>query len=433
MSAGGFVTFTLGSARVVARGGLLYWAWVSLLLLTAAAGAWAWADQLTRGLVVTNLRDQLSWGFYIGNFAFLVGVAAAAVVLVIPAYIYKWGPLKEVVLLGELMAVAAIVMCLLFVAADVGRPEVAWHMLPLVGTPNFPFSMLTWDVLVLNAYLAVNLFVVTYLVFQSWRGRPYRESLLLPIVFLSIPLALAIHTVTAFLFVALPARPFWHGAILAPRFIASAFCSGPALMVLVFLVLRRLGTLRISHVALDRVAEMLAYLMALNLFLFGAEAFKEFYSPTSHSIHAALQWGGTGGHHLASCPEGDCGTDISAFAWASLTSNLAAFVLFLVPSFRRSGLLLAFACALAFFGVYVEKGMGLILPGLTPDALGEVYAYTPSRHELLIGAGIWATGALLFTWMAKVALSVREGAFRAPGLAAGPSEASSERTVHEHP
>lgn len=400
----GFARFTAGSARVVARGGAAYFAWVGLLLVLTATGVWAWLEQFDRGLIVTNLRDQLSWGFYIGNFAFLVGVAAAAVVLVIPAYVYKWGPLKEVVLLGELLAVAAIVMCMLFVTVDVGRPTMVWHMVPVLGTPNFPYSMLTWDVLVLGAYLVVNLFVVTYLVFKAWQGRDYDERVVLPVVFLSIPMALAIHTVTAFLFVALPSRPFWHTAILAPRFIASAFCSGPALMVLVFMVLRRLGAFRIPEVALQKVGEILAYTMAVNVFLIGAEAFKELYYETAHSVHAAMQWG------VGEAHAGGAG-DMATFAWSSLGADLAALVIFMVPALRRQPAVLAFGCVLAFAAVYVEKGMGLILPGLTPDVLGEVYAYRPSLAELTIGAGIWAFGALLFTLMAKVTLSIRQGEF----------------------
>ncbi len=403
-----FAGFTVGSLRVVLKGGPGYYAWVALLLIFMAIGGLNYLNQFDQGLTVTNLKDQLSWGFYIGNFAFLVGVAAAAVVLVIPAYIYNWKPTKEVVLLGELMAVAAIVMCIMFVTVDVGRPTMVWHMLPFVGTPNFPYSMLTWDVLVLSLYLMVNLFVVTYLTYRSYEGQKYDPRVVLPIVFLSIPLAIGIHTVTAFLFVALPSRPFWHGAILAPRFIASAFCSGPALMLLIFLVVRKVGAFKIRDEALVKIGELLAYAMAVNLFLLATEIFKELYFSTGHSVHAQFQWFGIeehgGGHHVG----------LAAWAWSALAFNVTAFVLFVIPAFRHRIGLLATGCVLAFCGVYIEKGMGLLLPGMTPDVLGEIYEYVPSSTEIAIGLGIWGTGALLYTLMVKVTMAINKGEFRAP-------------------
>lgn len=408
-----FLQLVRGSFGVVLQGGPAYRSWVTILVAVIAAGTWAYSRQLSDGLIVTNMRDQVSWGFYIGNFTFLVGVAAAAVILVVPAYVYHWKPVKEVVLLGELMAVAAIVMCILFVTVDVGRPAMVWHMLPIVGTPNFPFSMLSWDVLVLTAYMFVNLFVVVYLTFKAYQGQAYRPSIVLPIVFLSIPMAIAIHTVTAFLFVSLVSRPFWNVAILAPRFITSAFCSGPALMVLIFMLLRRLGLFRISTEALTKVGELMAYTMAFNLFLLGAEVFKEFYYLTQHSVHATFQWFGIHGHGMHA--HGGVNTSgIAVFAWTALAANVVAFAIFIVPVLRHRMRVLAVGCALAICGVYIEKGLGLLLPGMTPDALGEVYNYSPSRQEILVASAVWAIGALIFTLMAKVTMAIQDGVLRAP-------------------
>jgi len=396
-----FRLFVLGSARVVVRGGAGYYAWIALLAALMVLGGWAYLNQLTQGLITTNMRDQVPWGFYIGNFAFLVGVAAAAVVIVVPAYVYQWGPLKEVVLLAELLAVAAIVMCMLFVMIDVGRPERLWHLMPLLGTPNFPYSLLIWDILVLNAYFAINYFVVTYLVFKGYNGQEYNANFILPIIFLSIPLAVGIHTVTAFLFMGLASRPFWNTAILAPRFLASAFCSGPALLVLVFLVLRRVTPIAVPKPALYKLGELLAYAMALNLFLLGCEVFREFYSHTSHVVHAEFQWFGLPGGH-----------GVAEYTWFALACNAAALVIFLVPALRNRIRLLGLGCALAVAGVYIEKGLGLLLPGLTPDMLGEVYVYDPALHEVQIGAGIWGFGALLFTLMVKVVTAISAGELR---------------------
>lgn len=396
-----FWRFMKGSALVVIQGSRGYLAWTTLLLIVIGVGLAAFVNQTQGGLITTNMRDQLSWGFYIGNFAFLVGVAAAAIVVVIPAYVYRWGPIRDVVLLGELVAVTAIIMCMLFVTVDLGHPERIWHLMPLVGAPNFPYSLLVWDILVLNAYFVVNYFIVTYLVYMSYQGRKYNAAFILPIIFLSIPMAVSIHTVTAFLFMGLKARPFWNSAILAPRFLASAFCSGPALLVIVFQVLRRVRPIEISDAALRKIGELLAYTMAVNLFFLGCEVFREFYSPSAHVIHAEFQWRGL-----------EPGHGIAGYTWFSLACEVVAFAIFVVPELRNRISFLSAGCALAFAGVYIEKGLGLLLPGMTPDVIGEVYRYSPSLNEILIGAGIWGIGALIFTLMAKVAIAISVGEFR---------------------
>jgi len=395
------VHFTQGSVTVVIRGSAGYYAWVGLLGILIAMGVAAYGEQLTNGLIVSNMRDQVSWGFYIGNFAFLVGVAAAAVVLVVPAYVYNWGPIRDIVLYGELLSVAAIIMCMLFVTVDVGRPQLLWHLMPFVGTPNFPHSLLTWDILVLNIYFLINWFIVTYILFMAFTGRKYNPKVILPVIFLSIPFAIGIHTVTAFLFMSLKSRAFWHTAILAPRFIAGAFSSGPALIVLVFLVLRRGGRISISNTAIFKIGELLAYAMAVNLFFVGSEAFVEFYSRTAHSVHADYQWFGVHGT-----------SGIAAYTWFALVCNSLAFVIFVMPALRNRLGILALGCVLAFSGVFIEKGMGLLLPGMTPGVLGDVYVYSPSMVEIGVGVGIWAIGALLFTLMAKVASAITSGELR---------------------
>jgi molybdopterin-containing oxidoreductase family membrane subunit len=297
--------------------------------------------------------------------------------------------------------VAAIVMCILFVTVDLGRPERLWHLLPGVGMPNFPHSMLVWDILVLNIYFLVNYFIVTYLLFKAYTGQKYNAAFIMPVIFLTIPLAISIHTVTAMLFMGLKARAFWHTAILAPRFISSAFVAGPALLLLIFQILRRVGKIAIPNAALYKIGELLAYTMAVNLFFLGVEVFTEFYGATAHSVHARFQWFGIHGR-----------TDIAIWTWLALACNLVGFVGFVVPAARNRLPLLSVACVLAIGGVYIEKGMGLLLPGMTPGVLGEVYAYSPSLTEVAVSLGVWGVGALVFTLMAKVAMAVSNGEMR---------------------
>lgn len=382
------------------QGPRTYWLWLALLGALIASGAFAYVDQVRTGLVLTAMRDQVSWGFYIGNFTFLVGVAAAAVVLVIPAYVYDWKPIREIVIFGELLAISAILMCLLFVLVDIGRPDRFWHLIPPWGRLNFPQSILAWDVLVLNLYFVINLVVATHILYRAFNGRPYLKRLVFPLVLLSIPMAVAIHTVTAFLYNGLAARPYWNSSILAPQFLASAFCSGPAILLVVLQVLRRFTRFEIQDQAIWKIAELMAYAMFLNLFLHGAEAFKEYYSNTEHLLFTKYWYSGLGQHRT-----------LVPYAWSAVGLNVLAFALFIVPAARRNPITLNAGCLAIYAGVYIEKGMGLIIPGLTPDALGEIYEYYPTLIELRVAAGVFALGFLVFTLMLKVAVPISLGEF----------------------
>jgi len=399
----GIVDFVKGCVRQVLVGGKAYKAWVAFLLATMVVGAVAYSRQLRLGLIATNMRDEVSWAFYIGNFTFLVGVAAAAVLLIIPAYVYHWKPIKEVAVLGELLAISALVMCLLFILVDMGRPDRLHHVLPFLGTPNWPASLLAWDALVLNLYLVVNLTLVVYLLFTTYRGRAYDKRIFIPLVLLSVPVAISTHTVTAFLYSGMAARPYWNASILAPRFIASAFCSGPAVMVILFQVLRKTNELDIKDEAIWKIAELMAYAMFLNLFLLGAELFKEYYSATEHLLYTQYLWTGIGEHRT-----------LVPYAWFSLSCSVTAFILFLIPRTRRHYLTLNLGCLLIWAGVYIEKGMGLIIPGMTPDTLGQIYEYKPTATEWGIAAGVFGTGFLVFTLLVKIAVPILVGTFRAP-------------------
>jgi molybdopterin-containing oxidoreductase family membrane subunit len=396
-----FPRFVAGSLALVRRGNAAYWLWLAFLGALTVSAAEAYSRQLSSGLIVTAMRDQVSWGFYIGNFTFLVGVAAAAVVLVIPAYVYDWKPIREIVIYGELLAISAILMCLLFVTVDIGRPDRFWHLLPLVGRLNFPSSLLAWDVLVLNVYFVINLTVATHILYRAFNGRHYDKRLVVPLVLLSIPMAVGIHTVTAFLYNGLAARPYWNSSILAPQFLASAFCSGPAILLIVLQVLRRFTTFEIRDEAIWKIAELMAYAMFLNLFLHGAEAFKEYYSDTEHLLYTRYWYQGLGTHRT-----------LVPYAWSAVALNLSSFLLFIVPAARRRWLTLNLGCLATYAGCYIEKGMGLIIPGLTPDALGEIYQYAPSVTELRVAAGVFALGFLAFTLMLKVAVPISLGEFQ---------------------
>jgi len=392
--------FFKGTLALVAKGSKAYYVWVFTLLIFMGIGFLAYLYQLQNGLIVTAMRDQVSWGFYISNFTFLVGVAAAAVLLVIPAYVYHWKPLKEVAVLGEMLAVSAMVMCLLFVTVDIGRPDRFWHLIPKFGILNFPQSLLSWDVVVLNVYLVLNLTISVYILYNLYHKREPNKSFTTPLLLFSIPAAVSIHTVTAFLYNGLAARPFWNASILAPRFLASAFCSGPALMIILFQLIRKYTRIEIKNEAIFKVAELIAYSMFINLFLLGAEVFKEFYSNTVHLAPLQYLLEGLKGHN-----------DLVPYIWTAMIFNVSAFFLFLIPQTRENFVTLNIGCILIIIGVYIEKGMGLVIPGLVPDTLGEIYEYSPTGIEILLTMGIWATGLFVYTLLLRVAVPILTGEF----------------------
>ncbi|MBI5664886.1 MAG: polysulfide reductase NrfD [Nitrospirae bacterium] len=387
-----------GIIRTVVTGSKEYKAWVGFLTLLALVGIAFVFRQIDQGLIATNMRDDVSWGWYIANFTFLVGVAAAAVVLVIPYYIYDFKPIGEIVLIGEIMAVAAVSMCLMFIVLDMGSAERFWHLIPMIGIFNFPQSILTWDVVVLNMYLVLNLSLVIYALSKTYAGKSYKTKLIMPFIFFSVPAAISIHTVTAFLYLGAPSRPFWNTAVLAPRFIASAFCSGPAFMLIIFQIIRKTTKLKIEDAALHKMAEIVTWCMAVNLFLLGSEVFKEMYSATAHIEPFNYLWNGLRGHN-----------QLVPWIWTAVIVNSIAFLILIVPSIRKNFFMLNIACTFIFIGVYIEKGMGLIFPGFAPSTLGDIYDYMPNSMELWISLGVWAIGLLIFTVGAKICIAIKTG------------------------
>ena len=557
-----FAVFLGRCLRLACEGDWRYYAWTGVLFALCLVGVNAYAKQFVHGLLTTGMTDQVCWGVYIANFTFLVGVAAAAVMLVIPVYVYKNEELHDLVIFGELLAIAAILMCLAFVMVDLGRPDRFWHMIPGLGKFNFPGSLLSWDVIVLNGYLALNIYVCGYLLYCRYQKQPPRKWLYLPLIFIGIVWAISIHTVTAFLYVGLGGRPFWNSAIIGPRFLASAFTAGPALIILALQIVRRLSAHQVAgenasadnaatavsasaganetptrpataddlellakflpefntgsaeirarvlasatvlevpaaHIflrqgargddaflvlhgrvsvnradsglvrtvrtlgpgeqfgeisalagtprtatataeeptrvlrlpaealrqllkfpALERVIRarmhdrlmisdralltlrgIVQVSMIINVFLLGNEVFKEFYTGNLHVAASQYLYFGLHGHHA-----------LVPWIWTAISCNLTALVLLLLP-ISTSLRWLDVACVLAIVGIWIEKGMGLVIPGFVPSPLGEIVEYSPTWNETLVCLGIWAFGLLCYTVLLRVAVPILQGRF----------------------
>lgn len=394
--------FVWESARIAFDGGPLFYAWMTALTAIALVGVNAFSHQTVRGMILTNMTDHVSWGLYIANFTFLVGLAAGAVMMVIPAYLYRDRQMHHVVIYGELLAIAAIVMGLCFVTVDLGRPDRFWHMLLGIGRFNWPISMLSWDVLVLSGYLLINLHVTGYLVYHRFIGQKPRARWYLPFVMLSIVWAVSIHSVTAFLYSGLGGRPFWNTAILAPRFIMSAFVTGPAFLILTLKLIDRLTPMRIPHGPIQTLNAVLKVTVLGNLFMVGAEAFTQFYTGGHHATAAEYLYFGAHGHHA-----------LVPWIWSAVALNTTAAGLLLWGDHSpRPELALITACVAVFLGVWIEKGMGLIIPGFVPSTLHELVEYLPSAAEWKVAAGIWAFGLALYTVAVKVTAQMLTGASR---------------------
>lgn len=389
------IAFISDCVRWSLYGGKAFKIYLAVLLAVMGAGALAYTQQLQKGLMITGMSDIVSWGLYISNFTFFVGVAAAAVMLILPAYIYKDKDFHEVVIIGECVAVGALVMCLMFITVDMGGPFKVWHLIPGIGLFNWPSSILTWDVIVLNGYLALNSLVPLYILYSNYNNREPVGWKYRPFVFLSIFWAVSIHMVTAFLYQGLPARPFWNNPLLGPRFLASAFAAGPAVIMMVLISIKEQTNYPIDTKIFFKLKRIIVVSAVINLVMLFSEVFKEFYTFTHHSLSAQYLFFGLEGHD-----------SLAPWIWTAISLNIAGTLLFAFSPAKWNPRYLMAAAISLFTGIWIEKGFGLIIPGFVPSPMGEVVDYTPSFLEILITLGVLATGAFVVTILIKPALSI---------------------------
>jgi molybdopterin-containing oxidoreductase family membrane subunit len=383
------------------EGGWKFYVWMTLLTSIFLVGANAWALQVRDGMAVTAMSDHVSWGLYIANFTFLVGLAAGGVMMVIPAYLYHDKDMHDIVIVGELLAIAAIIMSIMFVVCDLGRPDRFWHMIPGLGKFNFPVSMLTWDVIVLNGYLIINVHICGYLLYKRFRAQQPVGKMYVPFVFLSIIWAISIHTVTAFLYCGLGGRPFWNTALLAPRFLASAFVSGPAFIIIAIQIIRQQTGRMFGEGAIRTLVGIIRVTILINLLMVASEVFVEFYTGGSHTSAAKYLYFGLHGHN-----------ELVPWIWSALAATIIAVILFMQRNINRRPVILNTACVLAFVGLWIEKGMGMIIPAFVPSTLHEIVEYRPSMTEWKITGGIWALGLMIYTLLIKITINVHSQKMR---------------------
>ena len=375
------------------KGSKRYYGWMTALLAVIGVGFGCYLWQLSFGLGITGMSRDVSWGFYIAQFTFLVGVAASAVMLVLPYYLHNYKAFGKITILGEFLAVSSVTMCLLFIIVDLGQPMRALNVI-LYPTPN---SILFWDMIVLNGYLFLNI-VIGWQVLEAERNSVAPPAWVKPLIYLSIPWAVSIHTVTAFLYCGLPGRGFWLTAILAPRFLASAFAAGPSFLILLCLIIRKLTKFDPGKEQIQTLAKIVTYGIILNVFFLLCEVFVVFYSKIpEHMDHMKYLYLGLHGHGV-----------LVPWMWTSVGLMLTSIILLVNPMTRKNEAVLAVACLCVFFGTWIDKGLGMISGGFVPSPLHHVNEYVPTIPEIVITLGIYATGFLVLTALFKMAISVKE-------------------------
>jgi Ni/Fe-hydrogenase subunit HybB-like protein len=374
------------------KGNILYWGWLGLLLVIIGVGAGAYLMQLDQGLSVTGLNRDVSWGFYIAQFTFLVGVAASAVMMVIPKYLHNFKAFGRMLILGEFLAIAAVTMCMLFIVVDLGQPQRLMNVI-IYPTPN---SVLFWDMVVLNGYLFLNL-LIGWVTLQSERNQVAPPNWIKPFIYLSIPWAVSIHTVTAFLYAGLPGRDFWLTAVMAPSFLASAFAAGPSLLILLALAVKIFAKWDPGKESIQALAKIVVYAMAVHLFIVLCKVFTAAYSQIPAKLyHYKFLYFGLEGH-----------TTLATFTWVAIVAGVIGFLVLLNPKNRQSENILAFSCLLILISTWTDKGLGLISAGFIPNPMKQVVLYNPTQPELLVTLAVWAIGFLILTILYKVAIGVK--------------------------
>lgn len=391
------IRFATDYVGYILKGGVRFYAWMGTLALFIVGMLYVFYLQNTEGLIVTGMTSQIHEGLYFSNLVFLVGVAAGAVTIVFPAYVYHHEGMHKVSVLGEMLAITAVIMVMMFVFAHMGRPDRLWHMIPPWGIYSLS-SMLGWDVLVLTGYLILNFICGFYYLWCKYTGNPINKKWFIPLVFIAIVWALSIHTVTAFLIATMPSRPMWHHTVMPIRFIATAFAAGPALIIIIFLIIRKTTRFWIDDSAIKLLTTIVTWCLGIALFLTLSEVVIELYARTEHAN--GLYYLMFGLHGL---------TGLVPWFWSAVVLMIGAFILFLIPAVRNNMALLPIACAMAFAGIWIEKGMGLIVPGFIPTPIGEVSEYYPTFVEWLMTLGIWAFGFFVLTFLLKGAIGILLG------------------------
>jgi Ni/Fe-hydrogenase subunit HybB-like protein len=344
------------------------------------------------GLILTGMNDSVPWGLYISFFIFWVGVAAAGIAFSIAAYVFNNKEFMKITVLAEVQAVAALIIVLMLIVVDLGRPIRALFLMPLL--PNLR-SMLDWDFIVITTYLLLNLIAVIVTVHYYRQDKPLPRSFIVPFMVIASPFAIGIHTVTAFISQALTARPAWNSPLLAPRYVATAFAAGPAiLLIALYLAERYIEGFKVSMEVYRKTLYLTVAATVVGLYFTFSEAHEVFWYTTE-----PLKWAQARelfyGLHLPY---------LAILEWLWVGLGAAAVIIALIPSTHNSKEAIVFISALIVVAVIAEKTLTTLLPAFIPSTLGEVRPYHPTPIEYGITLGVHALGLLVYLALAMPAI-----------------------------
>ncbi|MCI5164541.1 MAG: polysulfide reductase [Candidatus Electrothrix sp. GM3_4] len=398
------IAFARDFSSYAIKGGNLYYGWLLFLSFFILVGLCTTYIQMTKGLIVTGATDQIIWELFISNFIFTAHIAAAAVLVVIPAYIYKRKDMKDLAVIGEIIALTFVIIGLNFIMYHLGRPDRAWHVMPGVGIFNFPSSMLTYDIIVLNLYLAINVVAVSYLLYNRYFGQPINTKFYNPLIYLAVAWGPLIHIVTAFILSSNAQISAWHTAVLPFAFLSMAGASGSALVIVLFLLIRKFSKMHIADSVIDFYSQVMVWSLGIIMLVFASEIFTELYPGTHHA--ASLEFMMFGHHGLdAYVP----------WFWTVMAMVVVPFLLLLSAKIRKSyNSLLPLTSLVVFMGILIEKPAVLVFPAFSPTPLGEYAVYHPTWIEIFNVLFIWAAGFIMLTLLIKGAIGVLTGEVRDP-------------------
>lgn len=378
---------------LVKRTSKSYWAWIVFLLALIAVGFAAYIYQMVNGFAVTGMSRDISWGLYIGHLTFFVGVAAGGVMIVLPYYLHNVHEYGRITVVGEFLAIPAVIAAMLFVVVDVGSPMKLFNVY-LYFTPH---SMLCWDATVLPCYLLLNL-IVGYSVLQAENKGVKYGKIVKTLAIISIPFAFSIHIVTAWLYSGLPSRHYFLTAMLPAKFLASAFATGPSLIILICFLLNKLTGFDAGKKAINMLATTIAYAYTATIFMIVCEFFTAFYSNVpSHMTALQYLFHGLHGH-----------AQFVPLMMLFVVLAIVSLVLLIPRQTRTNYKVLGIACACVFLSMYIEKGLTFVIGGLSESPFGEIVPYHVTAIEVMVIIGVLAIAMLIASILFKLVVVVKK-------------------------
>ncbi len=399
------LSFAMDFGSYAIKGGSKYYAWLLFLAFFILVGSYTAYRQLTEGLILTGATDQVTMESFFANFIFTAHIAAAAILVVAPGYLYHRKDMKELAVLGEIVAMVFVATGITFILFHMGRPDRTWHMIPGIGFLNFPNSMLSFDTIVLNVYLFLNLIGVIYVLYKKYVGTFHQKEMsrwFTALVFLAIAWGPLIHIVTAFVLASNARMAPWDTAVLPFAFLTMAGASGPAMIVMIFLLVRKTTKLVINDSVIDLLTTIIAWSLGILMLVFAAEIFTVLYSGTEHAASMKFSMFGHNGLDM-----------YVPWFWGIMGALVGSFVALLFRKVRRSyDLLLPLVCFVIFMAILLEKPMILVFPAFSPSPLGEYTEYHVTLIEFFNVLLVWALGFLFLTLILKGAIGILTGEVR---------------------